>query len=140
MNDGLKYGYARVSTKEQNLDLQVDALTKAGCHKIFREVAKGAKTDRPKLNELLSVLKSGDTLIIWKLDRMGRSLQHLITTFNELIKKGIGIISIQDPIDGCFYRNGANATKTTCFCHQFNHFKLNLKIYLLNNFTGSRLS
>lgn len=99
MNDGLKYGYARVSTRDQNLDLQIDALTKAGCQKIFYEVAKGAKTDRPKLNELLSLLKSGDTLIIWKLDRMGRSLQHLITTFNELIQKGIGIISIQDPID-----------------------------------------
>ena len=63
------------------------------------QVAKGAKTDRPKLNELLLLLKSGDTLIIWKLDRMGRSLQHLITTFNELIQKGIGIISLQDPID-----------------------------------------
>ena len=99
MNDCMKYGYARVSTRDQNLDLQIDALTKAGCQKIIKEVAKGAKTDRPKLNELLSLLKSGDTLIIWKLDRMGRSLQHLITTFNELIQKGIGIISLQDLID-----------------------------------------
>ncbi len=99
MNDGLKYGYARVSTRDQNLHLQIDALTKAGCQKIFKEIAKGAKTDRPKLNELLLLLKSGDTLVIWKLDRMGRSLQHLITTFNELIQKGIGIVSIQDPID-----------------------------------------
>jgi len=57
MNDQMKYGYARVSTRDQNLDLQVDALTKIGCQKIFKEVAKGAKTDRPKLNELLSLLK-----------------------------------------------------------------------------------
>ncbi|MBA3537628.1 MAG: recombinase family protein [Tatlockia sp.] len=99
MNDCVKYGYARVSTRDQNLDLQIDALTKAGCRNIIKEVAKGANTDRPTLNELLSLLKCGDTLIIWKLDRMGRSLQHLITTFNELIQKGIGIISLQDPID-----------------------------------------
>lgn len=95
----MKYGYARVSTRDQHLDLQIDALTKIGCQKIFKDVATGAKTDSPKLNELLSLLKSGYTLIIWKLDRMGRSLQHLITTFNELIQRGVGIISIQDPID-----------------------------------------
>jgi len=99
MNDNVIYGYARVSTRDQNLDLQIDALKNAGCLTIFKEVAKGAKTDRPKLNELLALLKSGYTLVIWKLDRMGRSLQHLITTFYELIQKGIGIISLQDPID-----------------------------------------
>jgi len=95
----MKYGYARVSTKDQNLDLQIDALKKAGCHKIFKEVAKGAKTSRPKLDEMLSILQKGDVVIIWKLDRMGRSLHHLIKIVNALNEKGIAITSLQDPID-----------------------------------------
>lgn len=95
----MKYGYARVSTKEQNLDLQIDALRKVGCQKIFHEVAKGSKTDRPKFNELLSMLQPGDTLVTWKLDRMGRSLHHLIKVVNDLMSRNIGIISLQDPID-----------------------------------------
>ena len=95
----MKFGYARVSTKDQNLNLQVDALKKSGCEKIYREVAKGAKTDRPKLNELLTVIKPGDSLVIWKLDRLGRSLQHLVKIFHNLIDHEIGIISLQDPID-----------------------------------------
>ena len=95
----MKYGYARVSTKDQNFNLQIDALKKSGCEKIYREVAKGAKTDRPKLNELLTVIKPGDSLVIWKLDRLGRSLQHLVKIFHHLIDHEIGIISLQDPID-----------------------------------------
>lgn len=95
----MKYGYARVSTKDQSLDMQIDALKNSGCEKIYKEVAKGAKTDRPKLQELLDELKEGDVLVIWKLDRFGRSLQHLITTFNKLIASGVEIISLQDPID-----------------------------------------
>ena len=95
----MKYGYARVSTRDQSLNLQIDALKKSKCDKIYKEVAKGAKTDRPKLDELLSILKHGDTLVIWKLDRLRRSLQHLVKLFNDLIKNNINIISLQDPVD-----------------------------------------
>ena len=81
----MKYGYARVSTKDQVLHLQIDALKNAGCHKIFQEVAKVARTDRPEWLKLLDEIQSGDTLIVWKLDRMGRSLHHLIQVGNDLI-------------------------------------------------------
>ena len=95
----MKYGYARVSTKDQVLDLQIDALKKAGCNKVFQEIAKGSKADRPELAALLKEIKSGDTLVVWKLDRMGRSLPHLIKTVNELISNNIDIISLNDPIN-----------------------------------------
>lgn len=95
----MKFGYARVSTKEQNLDLQMDALKKAGCEDIFHEVVSGAKTERPELNRLLSTLRKGDVLVIWKLDRLGRSLKHLILLVHELIEKEIGLQSLNDPID-----------------------------------------
>ena len=71
----------------------------AGCQKIFKEVAKGSDVEREQLNELLDLVKPGDTIIIWKLDRIGRSLKHLVTLFSELIDKGIDIISLQDPIN-----------------------------------------
>jgi len=95
----MNYGYARVSTKDQNLDLQIDALENAGCQKIFTEVAKGAKSNRPKLLELFNEIQPHDTLVVWKLDRMGRSLQHLIKVVNDLINNQVGIISLNDPID-----------------------------------------
>jgi DNA invertase Pin-like site-specific DNA recombinase len=95
----MKYGYARVSTKDQVLNLQIDALKTAGCHKIFYEVAKGARADRPEWLKLLEEIQKGDTLILWKLDRMGRSLHHLIKVVNDLIAKGVDIISIQDPLN-----------------------------------------
>ena len=95
----MKYGYARVSTKDQVLNLQMDALKTAGCHKIFYEVAKGARADRPEWLKLLEEIQKGDTLIVWKLDRMGRSLHHLIKVVNDLIAKGVDIISIQDPLN-----------------------------------------
>lgn len=95
----MKYGYARVSTKDQVLDLQIDALKKAGCNKVFQEVAKGTKADRPEWITLLNEIQSGDTLVVWKLDRMGRSLPHLIKTVNELISNNIDIISLNDPIN-----------------------------------------
>lgn len=95
----MKYGYARVSTSSQELNLQIDALKKAGCQKIFKEIAKGTKTERCKLNELLALVKPGDSIIIWKLDRIGRSLKHLITLFNDLIARKISIVSLQDPIN-----------------------------------------
>lgn len=95
----MKYGYARVSTKDQVLDMQIDALKNVGCHKVFYEVAKGAKTDRPEWLKLLNEIQAGDTLVIWKLDRMGRSLQHLIKIVNDLIDKNVDIISLQDPLN-----------------------------------------
>ena len=84
----MQIGYARVSTEDQNLDLQNDALKQAGCDKIIEEKASGAKTDRAGLDEALSFLRKGDTLVVWKLDRLGRSLQHLIQVVNQLREKG----------------------------------------------------
>lgn len=92
-------GYARVSTREQNLDLQVDALRRAGCGKIYQEVVSGAKADRPVLDALLADLRQGDVLVIWKLDRLGRSLRHLVELATALLEKGVGLKSINDPID-----------------------------------------
>ena len=95
----MKIGYARVSTPDQSFDLQVDALQKAGCEKIYQEVASGARTERVVLNDLLSNIRPGDVLLIWKLDRLGRSLKHLVELINELINKRVGLKSINDPID-----------------------------------------
>ncbi len=95
----MRVGYARVSTKEQNVEMQVDALKKAQCEQVFTEVASGANTTRPVLDDLLSRLRSGDVLVIWKLDRLGRSLKHLVTLTNELLERQIGLVSLNDPID-----------------------------------------
>lgn len=95
----MRFGYARVSTKDQSFALQEDALRKAGCEEIFEEVASGAKTTRPVLDDLLSRLRANDVLVIWKLDRLGRSLQHLVALANELMERHIGLISLNDPID-----------------------------------------
>lgn len=92
-------GYARVSTTEQNLDLQKDALLKVGCDKIFTDTASGAKTERIGLDEALTHLRKGDTLIVWRLDRLGRSLKHLIETVAKLNEQGIGFKSITENID-----------------------------------------
>jgi DNA invertase Pin-like site-specific DNA recombinase len=95
----MRIGYARVSTKEQSLDLQVDALRDAGCEQVFQEVASGTKTARPALDDLLSRLRSGDVLVIWKLDRLGRSLKHLVTLTAELMEREVGLVSLNDPTD-----------------------------------------
>ena len=92
-------GYARVSTHEQNLNLQEDALTKAGCERIFVEQASGSKTSRPELDKALEILREGDNLIVWRLDRLGRSLKHLIEIVNELEQKKIGFKSLNESID-----------------------------------------
>jgi len=92
-------GYARVSTPDQYLGMQEDALKSTGCEKIFTDIASGAKTARPGLDQLLSQLRRGDTLVVWKLDRLGRSLAHLIQTVKELNEKEIGFKSLQENID-----------------------------------------
>lgn len=92
-------GYARVSTLEQDIALQVDALKKAGCDNIFDDTASGATTERPGLTEALSYVRKGDTLVVWRLDRLGRSLQHLIDVIADLEKRGIGFRSLQEAID-----------------------------------------
>ena len=86
----MKIGYARVSTRDQNLDLQLNALKKAGCKKIYQEIISGVKLDRPVLNEALNNLRKGDVLIIWKLDRLGRSLKNLVDIVNQLMEKKLG--------------------------------------------------
>lgn len=92
-------GYGRVSTLDQNLDLQIDALEKAGCEKIFTDKASGTKDDRPGLLEALDYARSGDVIVVWKLDRCSRSLSHLLSIVNSLHEKGIGFKSLQENID-----------------------------------------
>jgi DNA invertase Pin-like site-specific DNA recombinase len=95
-----RIGYARVSTQDQTLALQLDALKAAGCVEIFQDHAvSGASTSRPGLTEALSALELGDTLVVWRLDRLGRSLRHLIETLTTLSNDGIGFHSIHDAID-----------------------------------------
>ncbi len=95
----MKIGYARVSTKDQNLALQTDALNKAGCEIIFTETASGAKTDRVELSTMLSQIRKGDIVVVYKLDRLGRSLKHLLEVVAQLNEKQVGIQSISDAID-----------------------------------------
>ena len=92
-------GYARVSTQEQTLDLQKDALEKLGCIKIFSDVVSGAKAERTGLHEALEYVREGDTLVVWRLDRLGRSLKHLIETITKLNNRKIGFKSITENID-----------------------------------------
>ena len=92
-------GYARVSTQDQYLGMQEDVLKNAGCEDIFTVVASGAKTARPGLHMALSHLRKGDMLVVWRLDRLGRSLAHLIQTVKVLNDKGIGFKSLQENID-----------------------------------------
>src|SRR3954470_19051107 len=92
-------GYARVSTTDQTLALQQDALTNAGCQRIFTDTVSGAQTDRPGLSEALSHLREGDILVVWKLDRLGRSLKDLIARITELQNRDIGFKSLTENID-----------------------------------------
>jgi len=93
-------GYARVSTADQNPELQIDALEKVGCEKLFTdEGVSGSKTDRPQLNKALEHSRKGDTLVVWKLDRLGRSLSHLLEVIGGLSDRGIQFKSIQETID-----------------------------------------
>ncbi|HUY75715.1 MAG TPA: recombinase family protein [Ktedonobacterales bacterium] len=92
-------GYARISTHEQTLNLQRDALSYANCEKLFTDVSSGAKDERKGLAEALAYLRHGDTLVVWKLDRLGRSLKHLISTIAELHARGIAFRSLTEQID-----------------------------------------
>jgi DNA invertase Pin-like site-specific DNA recombinase len=92
-------GYARVSTTDQQPHLQVDALERAGCYRVFTETASGARADRPALEQLLDQLRPGDTLMVWKLDRLGRSLGHLVDTVTALAERGVGFRSLREAID-----------------------------------------
>src|SRR5215472_11560746 len=92
-------GYARVSTVDQNLALQRDALTEAGCQKIFTEQMSGAVAERPALHDALEFARSGDTLIVWKLDRLARSMKQLIETIENLRVRGIGFRSLTEALD-----------------------------------------
>lgn len=95
----MKIGYARVSTLDQNLDLQINALRSAGCELVFQEKISGTKTERPELAKLLQQLRSGDQVVVWKLDRLGRSLAHLVQQVADWEKQGVGLISLNDPVD-----------------------------------------
>jgi hypothetical protein len=92
-------GYARVSTGDQDTALQLDALKKAGCEKLFEDKASGVKTDRPGLTEAIRYARDGDTLTVWKLDRLGRSMKHLIEIVTELEARGVGFRSLTENID-----------------------------------------
>lgn len=92
-------GYARVSTQDQNLELQLDALTKAGCEKIFEDKMSGSRAKRPGLGKALEILREGDTLVVWKLDRLGRSVKHLVDLVGELHTQGAQFQSLTDAID-----------------------------------------
>jgi DNA invertase Pin-like site-specific DNA recombinase len=95
----MKYGYARVSIDDQKTDLQTAALKKAGCRHIFTDTASGANNKRPELARCLESLRAGDTLIVWKLDRLGRSLSHLVAVLSELQGRGIAFLSLTEAID-----------------------------------------
>ncbi|MBT3813506.1 MAG: recombinase family protein [Gammaproteobacteria bacterium] len=95
----MKIGYARVSTADQHLYMQEDALKNAGCEEVYTDVASGAKSNRPGLEKALEYLRDGDTLVVWKLDRLGRSIKHLIQAVNDLQNQNIAFQSLQENID-----------------------------------------
>ena len=103
-------GYARVSTNDQNLALQKDALKKAGCEKVFEDQITGTRADRPGLQEALSYMRLGDTLVVWKLDRVGRSLKHLVAFMTQLEERNIEFRSLTESID-------TNSSMGTFFFH-----------------------
>lgn len=96
---GQLLGYARVSTVDQDATLQVDALEKAGCDRVFVDTMSGVIAHRPQLDRMLEHARGGDTIAVWRLDRLGRSLRHLITQVQELADRGVGLRSLQESID-----------------------------------------
>ena len=92
-------GYARVSTADQRLDLELDALKTAGCQRVWSDTASGSLTERPELARLFDHLRPGDTLAVWRLDRLGRSVRHLTHLVGGLVERGVGLRSLQEGID-----------------------------------------
>ncbi|MGQ4935138.1 recombinase family protein [Salmonella enterica] len=114
-------GYVRVSTNEQNTALQRNALESAGCELIFEDKASGKKAERPGLKKVLRILSRGDTLIVWKLDRLGRSMRHLVVLVEELRDRGINFRSLTDSIDtstpmGRFFWHCCKVSDEAAFC------------------------
>ncbi|MCC9167890.1 recombinase family protein [Pontibacter harenae] len=105
----MKIGYARVSTQDQKLELQTDALSHYGCDQLYKEKKSGKSKDRPELEKMISQLRAGDTVVVWKLDRLGRSLRDLIDLVSEFQERGVDFVSLQDGI------NTATATATGRF-------------------------
>ena len=95
----MNIGYCRVSTQDQNLELQLDELKKAGCEKIFQDVASGSKDEREGLQDAIAFAREGDCVVVWKLDRLSRSLRHLIDTVNQLKERGIGLRVLTQNLD-----------------------------------------
>jgi DNA invertase Pin-like site-specific DNA recombinase len=95
----MKVGYVRISTQEQSDDLQIDALKNAGCEKMFSDQISGSKADRPGLKEALEYIRPGDSLVVWRLDRLGRNLRHLIDAVEDLEKRKVGFVSLQEGFD-----------------------------------------
>jgi DNA invertase Pin-like site-specific DNA recombinase len=109
----MKIGYARVSTKEQNLDMQIDALKEWGVDRIYQEKVTGTKADREQLNEALKVLREGDTLVVWKLDRLGRTTKQLMELIEQFKKEKITFVSLSENIDTSSH---TGAFVLTVFC------------------------
>jgi DNA invertase Pin-like site-specific DNA recombinase len=129
-------GYARVSTQDQNLNLQVDALQKAGCDKVYHDIVSGSKSERAGLNEALDFAREGDVIVVWRLDRLGRSIQHLIQTIVMLKERKIGFKSLQETID----TTTAIGKLTFHLCSAFAEFERNLIIDRTNaGLTAARL-
>jgi len=95
----MKIGYARVSTQDQNLELQLDALEQDGCERIYQEKKSGKNKERPELEQTLAQLRPGDTVVVWKLDRLGRSLKDLVSLMDEFRSKGVEFVSLKDSIN-----------------------------------------
>jgi len=95
----VRIGYARVSTQDQRLDVQHEALTRSGCDKVFDDTMSGKVTDRPGLHKALDILRKGDTLVVWKLDRLGRSVKQLVDLVSGFEEDGINFVSLTDSID-----------------------------------------
>jgi len=123
----MKIGYARVSTADQNLDLQRDALNGAGCELIFEDLTSGATAHRPGLEKAREQLRDGDMLVVWRLDRLGRSLKDLIAWVGYLDEKGVGLVSLHESID-----TGSSAGKLTfhLFCSMMQISKPTLYAYV----------
>lgn len=95
----MRIGYARISTGEQNMDLQLDKLEEAGCERVYQEQISGAADERPKLERCLEELREGDTLVVWRMDRFGRSLKDLVSKMEDLEEKGVDFVSLTEGID-----------------------------------------